>query len=469
MIIKYNILLLLFFVLAGCSVYSINKEISPLTDTGQGYSIESDDLPITGRWWEEFHDLSLNALVETALVDNLTLKQLHERIIQSEVQKKQSASFLLPAINVNASEEIKWNKRNQQADTEKAGAVLSWELDLWGRLSAARNSAEYEWLASMERLDAVTLLVTAEIAHTYFKIAEQRLKLDLLDRQIEAGETLRELVELRFGYGAASVVDVYQQRQQLAATRAQVPVVKAQMVTLKNSLAVLIGTAPQDLPFVDGYRFSYLSLMPATGIPSDLLCSRPDLRALYNELMAIDYSVAEAVAERFPEVSISANAGFTEKFSAQGRFLTLVLNAVAPVLDWGRRSAEVAKRESRFREKLAEYSEAYLVAIKEVENALWQEHYQWDLLRALKLQEGIARSNLLETRNRYSQGVTDYLPVLTALQSLQRVEHDLILQKRQLMSIRILLHMAIGGGGVINEYSDNSRAASVTENIEEVY
>ncbi|MBC8412963.1 TolC family protein, partial [bacterium] len=192
MIIKYNILLLLFFVLAGCSVYSINKEISPLTDTGQGYSIESDDLPITGRWWEEFHDLSLNALVETALVDNLTLKQLHERIIQSEVQKKQSASFLLPAINVNASEEIKWNKRNQQADTEKAGAVLSWELDLWGRLSAARNSAEYEWLASMERLDAVTLLVTAEIAHTYFKIAEQRLKLDLLDRQIEAVEGSRE-------------------------------------------------------------------------------------------------------------------------------------------------------------------------------------------------------------------------------------------------------------------------------------
>ncbi len=98
-----------------------------------------------------------------------------------------------------------------------------------------------------------------------------------------------------------------------------------------------------------------------------------------------------------------------------------------------------------FREELARYSESYLVAIEEVENALWQEKYQLELLKALEDQISIARSNLNETRNRYQQGLTDYLPVLTALQSLQRLERDILSGRRQLISIRILLHRSLGG------------------------
>jgi outer membrane protein TolC len=151
------------------------------------------------------------------------------------------------------------------------------------------------------------------------------------------------------------------------------------------------------------------------------------------------------VADRFPQIQLGGSAGFTNGFSTEDRLMTLLLQAIAPVIDWDRRSSEVKKREALFREELARYSESYLVAIEEVENALWQEKYQLELLKALEDQISIARSNLNETRNRYQQGLTDYLPVLTALQSLQRLERDILSGRRQLISIRILLHRSLGG------------------------
>ena len=206
--------------------------------------------------------------------------------------------------------------------------------------------------------------------------------------------------------------------------------------------------------------FPTLPELPVTGLPVDLLKNRPDLRRIFNELVAIDYRVAEAVADRFPKIGLSGNASFTDGFSTEDRLLSILLEAVAPLIDWGRRGAEVEKRRARFREELARYSHAYLIAIEEVENALWQEKYQIELLKALEDQISIARSNLNETRNRYQQGLTDYLPVLTALQSLQRLERDILSGRKQLISIRILLHRSLGGSRLM-ERAESAESAKI--------
>jgi outer membrane protein TolC len=131
--------------------------------------------------------------------------------------------------------------------------------------------------------------------------------------------------------------------------------------------------------------------------------------------------------------------------SSDGLFVSLFGEAIAPLVDWGRRKAEVDKRKAIIKEEIARYSQAYLVAIEEVENALWQEKEQVELIKALDEQFRISKATLSESRNRYIQGLSDYLPVLTALQALQRLERDILLQQRQLISIRILLYRALGG------------------------
>ena len=438
-------ILVLCSAVTGCNPHRVDKNVHPLVESNDAYSLSGAGVEPERRWWESFGDWFLDRHVAEALSGNLTLKQAHARIEQAMADEKRASSFFYPEVTGEASGRSDWADREKPEDTYHAGAALSWEVDLWGRLSSAGNAAGYETMASREELEAAAMLLTARVAETYFQIIEQKLQLTLLERQIDAGETILELIELRFSYGEASVVDVYQQRQQLASTRVQVPLVQSRLRTLENRLHVQLGRSPVDGPLMTSEEFPQLPEMPSAGIPLHLLKSRPDLRRSYNRLIANDYRVAEAVADRLPKINLSGTAGYTDTFSVEGRLLTLLLEAAAPLFDGRRREAEVEKSRAVFREDLARYSEAYLIAIEEVENALWQERYQKDLLKALEEQMRISRSNLKETGNRYRQGLTDYLPVLTALQSLQQLEREILSRQRGLISIRILLYRALGG------------------------
>jgi NodT family efflux transporter outer membrane factor (OMF) lipoprotein len=458
--------LILLPVFVGCNPHTTNKKLTPLVTAHPSYSLTTEGIPFQNRWWETLNDPVLDSLIEEALSSNLTLKQIHARIEQTIAAEKQATSFMFPELNAGASGKKDWESDSKAENTYNTSLSLSWEIDLWGRISSARKAAQHDIMAAREELEAAALLLSAGMAETYFQIIEQNLQLLLLDQQIKAGKTFLELIELRFSYGESSVVDVYQQRQQLASTRSQVPVVKSRLRTLENRLQVQLGRSPGDLTMKVAADFSELPKLPLTGIPVNLLQNRPDLRRIYNEMTVIDYRVAESVADRFPKIQLGGSAGFTDGFSLSDRLMTLLLQAIAPVIDWDRRSSEVRKREAMFREELARYSESYLVAIEEVENALWQEKYQLDLLQALENQISVARSNLNETRNRYQQGLTDYLPVLTALQSLQRLERDILSSRRQLISIRILLYRSLGGSRLMarEEYVESEKS-NISEGI----
>jgi len=448
-------------VLLSCNPYKVNKDVQPIVDGGDSYSLSVEGMKPQSRWWEELNDPFLDAVIKKALSDNLTIKQAGARIEQAIAADQQAASFLYPEITGRASGVQEWNGDDKPEDTHVAGLALSWEIDLWGRLSAARKSTQYEIRASREDLEATAVLLTAQVAETYYQIIEQKLQLSLLQRQIKTGETFLELIELRFGYGEASVVDVFQQRQQLASTRSRFPIVKSRLRILENRLHVQMGMAPVRTSSRYADEFPQLTDLPLTGVPIDLLRNRPDLRRIYNELVAVDYRVAEAVADRFPKIGLSGSASFIDGFTTEDRLLSLLLDAVVPVLDWNRRGAEVDKRKAILKEELAGYTQVYLTAIEEVENALWQERHQLELLSALERQMNIARSNLVESGYRYQQGLTDYLPVLTALQSLQLLERDILSRQRQLISIRILLYRALGGSDLTDDQNQNAASGNV--------
>lgn len=461
-------MLILISVLVSCNPHQVNRNVQPLVGGSDEYSLSVDGIEPQSRWWEALNDRFLDAIIAEALSENLTLKIAHARIEQAIAEDKQAASFLYPDLTGKASGGSDWQGGDKPEDSFSASLALSWEIDLWARLSSAGKAAGYEIIASREELEAAAILLTTRVAETYFEIIEQKLQMALLDRQIKAGETLLELIELRFGYGVASVVDVFQQRQQLASTRAQVPVVLSRLRTLENRLHVQLGMAPVNRALRLADDFPELPDLPLTGVPLDLLKNRPDLRRIYSHLIAVDYRIAGAIADRLPKIRLDGSAGFRDSFSTEGMLFSILLGAAAPVLDWGRRTSEIEKRRAMLREELARYSHAYLTAIEEVENALWQEQHHKELLKALETQVSIARSNLAETRNRYRQGLTDYLPVLTALQSLQELERNILSRQRQLISIRILLYRALGGSRLMTEnYQPAESVWSVKKNISE--
>jgi len=188
--------------------------------------------------------------------------------------------------------------------------------------------------------------------------------------------------------------------------------------------------------------------LPTTGVPSELLKRRPDLRAAQRRVEAADYPVAAAVAARYPRLSLSASVS-SQPSNFNDYLLdplwTLAANLALPLIDGGRRVAEVERTRAVVSEAVAAYGKAVLQALVEVENALVQERQQIANIEQLREQVQVSSVTLDQARQRYGHGLADFLTVLTALRSHQEVELGLLDAKRQLLSHRIQLCRALGG------------------------
>jgi outer membrane protein TolC len=152
------------------------------------------------------------------------------------------------------------------------------------------------------------------------------------------------------------------------------------------------------------------------------------------------------MADRLPRVVLTGFAGHVDPaVGASGPAASLLGDLVQPLLDWGRRAAAVDFARAFHEENLLAFSEAYLVALQEVETTLWQEGQQRELLSALGERVRLLERTVEGTRWRYSQGITDYLPVLTAVRELQAAQRELLTRRRELVSLRIQLFRALGG------------------------
>ncbi len=180
--------------------------------------------------------------------------------------------------------------------------------------------------------------------------------------------------------------------------------------------------------------------LPPTGLPADLLAARPDVRSAGLQLQAADWQIAAARAARLPALSLKAGARY-----GQGDFdvlfsnwlLTLSANLTAPLLDGGRRAAEVDRSRALADENLAAYYNTVLTAVKEVEDALISEAKQKEHIEGLQKVVASARRALEEAGVRYRNGLNDYLPVLTQLLTVQGLERDLIRRQADLLAARV--------------------------------
>lgn len=473
--------------IAGCTVHEPNQEPAPLVEAMPGYSeAAAEDAPAASAdsageavdttasagaeaadtaggpndtnntlpWWRSFEDETLDTLVTEALESNLELRQLAARLRQASAIYRRAGAALLPTLDATAEYTARWlDDEDRRGGSEfgdhdelaSAGLVLSWELDVWGRLRSRWEAARLDADATLADWYGGRLLLTAVVAETYFRILEERLQLELVQEQLETGSTLLELTRLRFGQAQASVVDVLQQREQLASTRSLIPEIESRLETLEYGLDVLLGRAPGTRERLETRELNAPPPLPALGVPSDLLTRRPDVRAARSRLVAADYRLGEAIADRLPRFTIGGSLAETGTPRLDTPVGSLFADAIAPVFDGGRRRAEVEFRRARLEELLSAFSQVYLVAVEEVETAILQERKGAERVARLEAQLAIAQQLLTETKNRYSQGLTDYLPVLAAVVTVQNLERALITSRRDLLSFRVALYRALGG------------------------
>lgn len=453
--------------LTSCNPHELREDSLPDVRVPESFtrvtpSSEARQEAAPERWWEAYGESQLNATVERALIANLDLQQAWNRLQQVIAQATVAGSQRYPEISATAGasltrtvdrdSSIPGIRSEQNDDRYFVGGNLTYEVDLWRRVASQREAAEARVQASREDVEATALLLSGTAAELWFTILEQANLERLVASQIEAGEQFLELTELRFSIGEGSAVDVLQQRQQVAQTISELPIVQSSLEVAENSLAVLLGLPPgSEIPGPStNAELPDLPPFPELLTPHSLFESRPDLRAEMRRLESADLEVAAAVAERLPRIGISLSYEFSGNSLSnifERELGTLLGNIVTPLLDGGRRKAEVERRRAIVEEQLNRLGQAFLTALLEVENALVRERYQRDLLERLEQEVELSRQNLAESRSRYANALTDYLGVLVALQALQGLERRLIAEKTRLLLIRGDLYRALGGKG----------------------
>ena len=430
----------------GCKITEGNL-ITPARNVPASFS-QSGNIHPPCHWWKAFGDQQLNSLIDEAFQNELTLQSVWQRLQAARAVVTRESSFLIPEVD-GVFEGTNRDSRSSNESPLELGLVSNYEVDLWGRIRSSVDAEQFRAEASEADYQTVALSLSAEVAVAWFQLLESLARRDLLLRQIQTNEKLTLQLRNQFGGGQVRAVDVLRQEQLVAATRQQTAAEEATIGVLENRLSILLGR-PAQKGFT--YRKAYpgsLPPLPDTGIPAELVCRRPDVQAAYLRLQAANKDVAVAISDRFPRLSLSASVSSTNR-GAEDLFddwmRNLVGNLVAPLIDGGRRKAEIQRARAVECQLCYEYGQTVLVAFQEVEDALILEEKQKEQITQLQEQVRLAEKTYNQLLVEYTNGVSDFIDLLTSLTDVQRLRRDLLLANRLLLEYRVALYRALSGG-----------------------
>jgi len=447
---KSLLLVAIFIPLISACTATIKDFNSPVIPT-EKFS-QTGTQAITDKWWLAFEDSTLNNLLNQALNQNFSLRASYDRLAQARAIAKKSGAELIPQLNgsFGATRVISETSTGRNTlDEFSAGFAASYELDLWGRIRSGMHAAELDQQATQNDIDIAAISLSAEVSSSWYKLIEQRLQLELLDKQIKINQDNVDILLTRFNLGQARAADVFQQKQLLQSNIGDKAIVIANIKRFEYQLTTLLGKPVNSLKLAKNKTFPTLPEKPVTGLSSELIQRRPDIQKAYFKVQAADQRIASAIADRFPKISLSAsiNSSTPDLHNLFNNWLaTLAGNLVLPIIDGNRRIAEVERNQAVFSESVNQYAAVILTAIEEVETALIQEQQQLKLLVSVEQQLKFSRLALEQIQLRYQYGGMDFLRVLSARLSMQTLERSRIRAERELIDFRINLYKALAGG-----------------------
>ena len=450
--------LLLALVLAGCASAPV-IDASAIVATpaafkeGEGHwtvAAPADAQP-RGEWWKAFADPVLDGLVERAGRDNASVQIAAARLAQARALLGSVDADRSPQLGVGAG-------AVRQSDTTtgrvpatliSAGATLSYELDVFGRLSSESKAAALDVHAREALLQSARLMAQADVAQSYFALRALDIERNILRDTTTAYRNTLRLVERRFDAGDVAELDVARVRTELAATESEALALDARRATLEHAIAVLVGEPASRFAIGPAAWQAALPGVPA-GVPSTVLARRPDVAAAMHQLKAAQARVGAAQAAWFPSVSLTAAGGFASpelsdvfKWSARTWGIGALLSL--PVLDGGRRRSAVDAARAEFELGVAGYRESVLVAFKEVEDELASLRLLAEQAQAQSRAIASAARATALSESRYRNGLVSQLDLLDAQRSELRSRRQAIQVQSAQYQATIGLIRALGG------------------------
>lgn len=400
--------------------------------------------PPTVVWWQAALAKPLAARLEAALVNNADLAVAQARVAAARASLDSAEAERWGEVGLNGRVDLS-NDDGSTAGSRRLGLDATLPLDLFGRLEASRDAAAFDLAQALADLEQVRIDQAEQFLSRYLDAAEAVRRVGLIEEQIEAGKTLLRLTELRFAQGQASSVDVLQQRDELARQRQELPILRFEQRAAANELTRIAGLPPQaDIKELLPADLPEVAPNFALDQPLALLNRRPDLIAARADLMARDRRFAAAIANRLPELDLSASALVRATAGDVSGLVNAALDAGFTLFDSGAKRAEIERQRALLQAAGQAYLSAWLTAVAQVDDLLAEEQSLRQRLELSRQRLDVANKLLEAVTRRYQRGISDYLPVLAGLRSLQQQERDHLALQAELARVRVRLHGALG-------------------------
>lgn len=436
--------------LSSCGAY---KKYQPVTAVDENlYGIESPGLDTTSianiDWREMFTDKYLQSLIDSALVHNTDYQVAQLRTEQTMASLGAARLAYFPSINLGADGSVS-KYDGLTSKTCNIGANASWEVDIFGRLTAAKRGAAAAAVSASERAQAVKTQLVATVAASYYSLM-------MLDRQIEIADTALanwtesiRVMELLKDAGRANEPGILQAKANKAGLQADIAAMKKSRKEIENSLCAILGMTPCDIVRGSFENISFTDNF-STGLPVQLLANRPDVRAAEMELTRTHYGVGEARASFYPSLTLGGTVGFTNNGGVIVNPGQWLLNAVGqlvqPIFNRGQLRANYKIAEAERKIALLNFNQLLIDAGKEVNNALNDISSARDRLGYVREQTGLLEDAVVKTELLMRHSPTNYLEVLTAQQSLLAAQQLEVQCRYDEIAGIITLYHALGGG-----------------------
>ncbi|MBQ5965384.1 efflux transporter outer membrane subunit [Massilia sp. ZL223] len=451
--------------LAGCTTVGpdFKAPAAPGDAAFRHAAAGGDSARLPASWWTVFGDATLDSLEQRALRDNPGVQAAAQRLLQAQAQLGVVRVGQAPTVAVGAgisnsrtssetSQGIALGRRSIEGNNFSVGASLSYELDLWGRVRRVVEAADAQALAAQDDRDGVILLLSSQVASSYWQLRGLDTELAILRGALDTRREAQELVEARFKAGLSNELDVSRARIERANAEADLHEVQRQRNLVEHALATLVGASPS-APLMQASNAA-LPQPPGipVGLPASLVGQRPDLAASVAQLRAANAQVGVAEGAFYPSLSLTGNFGFASEHLrdlASGgarQFSAGPLALSLPIFDAGRNRSNLALSKARYEEAVASHQGKLLTALREVEDALSDVEQRQKQGEVQAQSQQAASRALLVAQARYERGVSTYLDVTDAQRSALAADRAAAQIRTQRLLATVAVARAIGGG-----------------------
>tara|TARA_R100001377_G_scaffold33198_1_gene18123 strand:- start:389 stop:1795 length:1407 start_codon:yes stop_codon:yes gene_type:complete len=416
----------------------------------QNWQDSKHSLAVEHNWLSELENLQVHQLVKKALTSNHQFAMQAYSLEIAEQQLIVSGSQLWPELDLAfRSGRNKDNQADSYSNSNSVNLNLSYEVDIWGKLSDADRITNFNYLAQKATFEQYKQQLVVNVLTTWFRVIEAEKLLALYRSRVANSQQNLAIIEAGYNSGLTAALDVYLTRNDLNNELTRVSEQETEKTKLIRQLERLIGEYPKGELLVNA-NLPLLTTDIPVGLPSELISRKPELKASWYQLLSQDAGLAYAHKQRFPSIVLSgsvgdSNADIGDLLSGSSLAWSLLGSVSAPIFNAGRLKANEEKARIELKQGEQLYLDTLYNAFSDVENAITTEkNLKNSYYTMLAAQENAKIASTLSFEQ-YQSGLVTYTTVLDAQNRSFEAQSTLIKIKNQLIANRINLHLSLGG------------------------